>query len=354
MKNILNILLILCVILSSCAPSKSLQIGNTKAEGFSIIEVPASQRVDILLDGKRYTSYMYADSLKKPILFPLMTKNGNFVTRGWPIEPRANERTDHPHQMGLWFNYGDVNGLDFWNNSTSRLPNEKMKYGAIVHQKVDSIAASNNSALLRVSKLWLSPTSEPLLSEECTYKFQVSKEGQIMIIIRVSLNALRDVNFDDNKEGLLAIRVARELEQPYMQKTTFTDAYGIEDSVARVDNRGVTGVYYSSEGKVGDDVFGTRGRWAMLNGVIHKEEVSLIILDHPQNVGYPSYWFARGYGLFAANPLGQRVFSKGQEELKYNLSKGESAVFKYQVVIHSGSHLDSQTADQFSRDFANQ
>ncbi|MCT1525743.1 DUF6807 domain-containing protein [Sphingobacterium hotanense] len=354
MKNILNILLILCVILSSCAPSKSLHIGNTKAERFSIIELPADQRIDILLDGKRYTSYMYADSLKKPILFPLTTTNGNFVTRGWPIEPRANERTDHPHQMGLWFNYGDVNGLDFWNNSTSRAPNERMKYGAIVHQKVDSIAAINNSASLRVSKLWLSPTSEPLLREECTYRFQVSKEGQIRISIRVSLNALQDVTFDDNKEGLLAIRVARELEQPYMQKTTFTNANGIEDSVARVDNQGVTGIYYSSEGKVGDDVFGTRGRWAMLNGVINKEDVSLVILDHPQNVGYPSYWFARGYGLFAANPLGQKVFSKGKEELNYKLAKGESTVFKYQVVIHSRGHLNPKAVDQLSRDFANQ
>src|SRR5690606_26817774 len=164
MKNILNILLILCVILNSCAPSKSLQIGNTKAEGFSIIEVPASQRVDILLDGKRYTSYMYADSLKKPILFPLTTTNGNFVTRGWPIEPRANERTEDSHQMGLWFNYGDVNGVDCWNDASSRLPNKRMKYGAIVHQVFDLVAASNNSPLLRVAKLWLSPTADLLLS----------------------------------------------------------------------------------------------------------------------------------------------------------------------------------------------
>ncbi len=340
--------------LSSCAPSKTLQIGNTNAERFSIVENPASQRIDILLDGKRYTSYVYADSLKKPILFPLMTRSGNNITRAWPIEPRANERTDHPHQMGLWFNYGDVNGLDFWNNSTARSVEERMKYGAIVHQNVDSIKVINDAASLQVSKLWLSPRSEPLLSEQCIYKFNISKEGQIIITIRVRLQALRDLSFDDNKEGLLAIRVARELEQPYLQKTTFTNANGIEDPEPRVDNQGVTGLYYSSEGKKGDDVFGTRGRWAMLNAVINQEEVSLIILDHPQNIGYPTYWFARGYGLFAANPLGQNVFSKGKETLNFKLGKGESTLFKYQVIIHSGSHVDSATVNQLSKDFAAQ
>jgi hypothetical protein len=32
---------------------------------------------------------------------------------------------DHPHHIGLWFNYENVNGLDFWNNSFAIAPEKK-------------------------------------------------------------------------------------------------------------------------------------------------------------------------------------------------------------------------------------
>jgi hypothetical protein len=52
-----------------------------------------------------------------------------------------------------------------------------------------------------------------------------------------------------------------------------------------------------------------------LSGRINDENISLVILDHPNNVGYPTYWHARGYGLYAANPLGQKALSEGKEDL---------------------------------------
>src|SRR2546430_6781267 len=52
--------------------------------------------------------------------------------------------------------------------------------------------------------------------------------------------------------------------------------------------------YHSSEGLEGDSVWGTRGRWTMLTGVVQGEPVTLAILDHPTNVGFPTYWHARG------------------------------------------------------------
>ena len=56
------------------------------------------------------------DNMEKPVLYPLNSSSGIPVTRGFPIDPKPNERIDHPHQTGMWFNYGNVNGLDFWNN----------------------------------------------------------------------------------------------------------------------------------------------------------------------------------------------------------------------------------------------
>jgi len=53
---------------------------------------------------------------------------------------------------------------------------------------------------------------------------------------------------------MIAIRVARGLEQPASQPEVFTDAEGRPTAVPVLNNDGVTGRYFSS-------VWGTRGRW---------------------------------------------------------------------------------------------
>ena len=77
--------------------------------------------VDVLVGGKSFTSYFYPgqDVLKKAVLFPLISAQGTTITRGYPMAPRAGERVDHPHHVGMWLNYEDVNGFDYWNNSTN-------------------------------------------------------------------------------------------------------------------------------------------------------------------------------------------------------------------------------------------
>ncbi|PYP13056.1 MAG: hypothetical protein DMD54_17465, partial [Gemmatimonadetes bacterium] len=98
-------------------------------------------------------------------------------------------------------------------------------------------------------------------------------------------------------------------------------------------------------------VWGTRGRWTMLTGVVQGEPVTLAILDHPQNVGFPTYWHARGYGLFAANPLGEKVFSNGKTELNFTLAAGRSTTFRHRVLILSGTATPDQIEAHY-RDFA--
>ena len=72
-----------------------------------------NKSVDVMIDGKLFTSYIYPDDLDKPVLYPFFTSKGTVITRGFPRDPRPGERIDHPHHVGIWFNYGDVNGLDF-------------------------------------------------------------------------------------------------------------------------------------------------------------------------------------------------------------------------------------------------
>src|SRR5438132_125765 len=219
-------------------------LGHAQASAprVEVIAHEADRRVDVLVDGKPFTAYIYpnATTLKKPTLYPLRTASGKLVTRGWPLEPRPGERVDHPHHVGLWFTYSDVNGLDFWNNSDAIPPARAPKMGTIVH------------------------------------------------------------------------RAVRRPE--------------------------------------GDSVWGTRGRWTMLSGVVDGEPVTLAILDHPRNVGFPTFWHARGYGLFAANPLGRKAFTNGKEQLNFRLAPGESTTFRHRVLILSGTATPQQI-EAYYRDF---
>ena len=324
---------------------------TTKEETrFNIVENAADKRVDITVDGQPFTSYIYPEGLMKPVLYPLRTSKGTLVTRGWPLEPRAGERVDHPHHVGMWFNYGDVNGLDFWNNSTDISAEKKDGYGTIKHVSVDKMTADNDKAALEVTMDWQKPDGTSLLSEKTKYTF-TENGTQRAIELTTKLTALdQDVSFKDNKEGLIGIRLARELEHPSDKPEKFTDANGIATDVAVMNNDAVSGKYFSSEGSEGDSVWGTRAKWVNLTGKIADEPISLVILDNPDNVGYPTYWHARGYGLFAANPLGQKEFSEGKEILDYKLKAGESVTFKYKVLINSGSTL---SADQVNTEFTN-
>ena len=343
--------LVLSMAFSSCGQPASRTASTDDTGRFSFVENPGSSSIDILLDGQPYTSYFYADSLKKPVLFPLRTKGGHFITRGWPVQPRANERTDHPHHIGLWFNYGDVNGLDFWNNSTDIPAENRMGYGHISHASVEGMESIGDTGTLSVTKYWQGPGGDSLLREDTRYIFHVEDDSSTSIELDVKLTALKDVSFKDNKEGVLGIRLARELEHPSDEPAEFTDANGIVTEVAAANNDGVTGHYVSSEGIEGDDVWGTRGKWVTVNGTIGGEDVSVVILDHIGNPGYPTYWHARGYGLFAANTLGQEALSGGKDVLDFKLDRGVSTQLRYKVLIHGGSKLDAATINSRFEEF---
>jgi hypothetical protein len=311
---------------------------------------PASQaRIDVLVDGKPFTSYIWPGSLKKPTLHPIVSGGGVVVTRGFP--PATGERADHPHHVGLWFNYGDVNGYDFWNYSTSVVdPARLEKMGRIIHAGVTKRDNGQGQAELGVRTRWVTALNgTPLVDEDTTFTFRATADGLRMIDRATHLRAAgQDVKFTDNKEGLLGLRVRRALEDPAEKGGEFVDAAGKVTKTAALDPAGVTGVYTSSEGKSGGKVWGTRGKWTTLAGTVDGRPVTIAILDHPGNVGFPTYWHARGYGLFAANPLGQAVFSEGKEKLEFLLKRGQNQLFRYRVLIADRTFTPAEMETQFA------
>ncbi|NOT76375.1 MAG: PmoA family protein [Cyclobacteriaceae bacterium] len=322
--------------------------------GFTFRESPEKKKFEIFYNKKLITSYCYFDSTEKPVLFPIKTLSGITITRGYPISPRPGERTDHPHHVGLWLNYESVNGLDFWNNSSAIAAEKKSMYGSIKHVKIISGGNDKGNSLSLITKSnWVNQAGEVLL-EETTYFTFSELNGDLLIDRTSTLTAkVPEVIFKDVKDGLLGLRVARELEMPSKQEDNFVDANGIVTKVPMTSNAGVTGLYVNREGITGDDTWSKRSSWTCLNGEKDGSKISIAIIDHPGNIGAPTYWHARGYGLFAANPLGRKIFSQGKEELNLTLKKKQSATFRYRVVIHEGkAFLDHDQIDGLMNLFA--
>jgi hypothetical protein len=309
------------------------------AKGVQVVADEANRRVDITIDGQPFTSYIWPTSLKKPVLYPLIDADGVTVTRGFPLAPRPGERVDHPHHAGLWFNYGNVNGFDFWNNSDAIKPADRSKMGTVLHTRIVSTKSGATTGELVVESRWINGEGKPLLDQTTRYIFS-SRDHERTIDQVITLKALDPVVFNDDKEGVLGMRVARWLESPEEKGGIFMDANGNPTKVdaAPADAPGVSlasGQYRTSEGVTGGAVWATRGRWCTLSGVTGKHAVAIAILDHPANPGYPTYWHARGYGLFAANPLGRSIFDPKQPPFKYSLNMGQSATFRYRVILYT-------------------
>lgn len=285
--------------------------------------VKGTDKIDVMIGGKLFTSYMYGDGLTKPVLYPVKTPSGIKVNRGFPFEEIEGEATDHHHHVGIFFTYDMVNDVGFWNNKT--FPPQ------VKHVKVTARKGGRGKGELSTIMHWTGMSENVLLEEKRTMVFTAGKD-QYTIDFSIDLTAQDEkVVFGDTKEGMFAIRTAQWLRE-----------------------KDATGKYLSSNGdKTAKNIWGKRARWVALEGNKDGKEVGIAILNYAPSTNYPTYWHARDYGLFAANPLGQKAF---QQKLKVDnpkafaltLEPGESAHFNFQIVIYDGK----RTAEQLDKLFA--
>ncbi|MDR3309687.1 MAG: PmoA family protein, partial [Tannerella sp.] len=287
----------------------TLMSGCTAGQGgVEIVPDEVRRKIDVLFDGRIFTSYIYPEDMEKPVLYPIYTSKGTLVTRGFPLDPRAGERVDHPHHVGLWLSFGDVNELDFWNNSYAIPADKKSGYGSVRHRAILQIQNEAQQGLLRVACDWVDSKENVLLKEETVFIFKGDVDRRI-IERTTTLRAEADtVVFTDNKEGMIALRVDRAFEEPSDRPEVFLDAKGNPTAVPQLNNDGINGLYRNSEGLEKGDVWGKPTRWVSLSAVKHDEPITLAIIDHPSNAGYPAHSHARGYGLFSTNNMGSKVF----------------------------------------------
>jgi hypothetical protein len=262
-------------------------------------------QVDIAIQGKYYTSYVFDKKYAKPYLGPIRTSDGIDFTR---LDFSVKE---HPHHRSIWIAIGDVNGVDFWNEPAGA-------YGKQHHQSLQELTSGLVFGTLTAKNVWTDFKDRPLIDEERTFTFYNTPPERRIIDVKVVFHAkYGQVEFGATKEaGPLGIRVSQSL---------------------RAHNGGTM---INSYGGIGEaECWGRRAQWCDYYGVSNGQCLGIAAFDNPDNMDYPTHWHIRDYGLMAPNNF---YFIGGKL-----LRPGDKVEYKYRMYFHTGNTLESDVEQQF-------
>ena len=263
--------------------------------------------VHVTIDGDLFTEYRFRD-VSVPLCHPVIGAAGRRVTRNYPLASGFGESKDHPHHCGLWYAHGDVDGIDFWHPKSSR-------GGHVEHIE---FLDTTQPATLRTRNRWIANrTGETILTDCREIRFHRNGTTRFIDFTIILMATEGDVTFGDTKEGTMAIRLHPRL---------------------RLRGPIANGVAVNSEDVAGAAVWGKRAAWVDYSGEIDGKVVGVAIVDHPKNPAHPTWWHARDYGLFAANPFGVYDFEgESGKTGAMPIKHGETVTFRYRVVLHEGT-----------------
>jgi len=287
------------------------------------------KEVDVVVDGRPFTTYFFTTDVAKPYFQPLRSVQGTIVTRDFPIEntippEHMKDPSLEPHQRPMYFGHGNIDGIDFWGEAVFSHYSDDMVFGRTVFRKLDEVRSGDTGALRAEFEL-KGPEGRVVADEIQSYAFGGDENSRwIDCEITLVANHGSDLTLSDSKEGTLGIRLAKELNSP-------------------------PGHMVNSAGAEGEKaIWGKRADWVDYDGTVSGEKLGVAVFDSPRSFRHPTWWHARGYGLLAANPFGWREFYRDPEkDGSWTVPQGKQLKFRYRVFIHHGDYKEAKVAEAY-------
>ncbi len=149
----------------------------------------------------------------------------------------------------------------------------------------------------------------------------------------------------DNKDGTMAIRIAQWMTMPHTVSAKDADGKAIKKET------GGNGHIITAKGDKDDDAWGKRADWCEYHAEHNGQTYGIAIFDAPQNLRHPTWWMARDYGLFGANPFGQHEYEnlKDQPHIgDYTIPAGGSLTLRYRFFFHLGDEKTANVAAAYA------
>ncbi|MEX0642753.1 MAG: PmoA family protein [Pirellulales bacterium] len=290
---------------------------NLRAE----VTVEPSERGQVVkIDGKTFAEYL-TKSGRSPALWPIIGPTGKPMTREYPAgtnDPGATN--DHPHHHSVWFTHDEVSTpkvprADFW--STNRNDNDDPKSPHVDHREFVKADSDGKVATIVTRNDWMNG-DERMFEDERTLRFGQRANGDRWIDFAITIKATDgDVTFGDTKEGTFAVRVPDTMRVEAKKGGRFVNDQGLENEAA----------------------WGIPAPWVDYTGPVEGETLGIAFFSHPQSFRPNTRWHVRTYGLFAANPFGQKDFPKKEfsKQGAYTIKKGDELTLRYRVLLHRGT-----------------
>jgi len=294
MTGFTRVALLLAVVTVCAGQCLALEL-SAKIEGDKLV---------VNIDGKLFTSYKFANNLKKPYLWPVVGPvSGKTVT--------VESTEPYPHHNSLFFGCDCVNGGNYWQDVNER--------GQIVSQGPKIEIASGDKVVFTDTCLWAIPGKEPVIRDIRRVIISAPSDKMRFIDFEIILLPLTDIVIAKTNHSFFSARVVPELS--VKSGGTLINAEGKKNEAGTFSVPSVWCDYYGSRDGI------TEG---------------IAILQSPGNKWYPSKWFTRDYGFMSPTPMFWPENGKDT-----TLAKGQELKLRYRVVIHTGDAEQSGIADIF-------
>jgi hypothetical protein len=249
------------------------------------------------------TSYRAHPTQKYPYLYPVAGP----VTG---LSLTSESSVPFPHHRSLLFACDHVNGANYWQT--------EMKDGQVLSGGPKLGPATPTSAQILDQCQWHKPGEPAVLTDQRKITVSVVSPRLRLIDAEIQWTAVQDVTVTKTNHSLFALRAAPDII-PWGGGTLLNSA-GLQGEKATFGKTAAwCGYYGRRQGVPGNVVEG------------------IVLMDHPKNPWAPTPWFTRDYGFISPSPF--NFIDK-----PWQLSKGQSVMLRYRVVLHAGDPQEAEIA----------
>jgi hypothetical protein len=270
--------------------------------------VKVGSTINVTIDDKFFTCYVFSPAERYPFLFPL-----NGPLSGASVTSMRNEA--YPHHSSLFLACDMVNGGNYFYGMTG------LERGQILSVNAGILKEGGDTVIITDECIWWRPGAISPMKDTRRITITAPSSTIRQIDFDFTLDMLTDVHIPKTGHSLFCARMASDLS--VIHGGNMISAEGAKNEK---ENWGKKSAWI--------DYFGKR------DGVIE----GLAIMQHPLNPWYPSPWFARDYGFFSPGPM-----NWPENGVETFIPKGEKLSFRYRVIIHSGDQKEAKIAELYEK-----
>lgn len=197
--------------------------------------------------------------------------------------------------------------------------------GAQVHREFTELKADGDSATIAVVIDYVDAAGKKLLEEHRRMIFRADADTRTIDVDIDLIASEGPVVAADKKDAGLSIRVPTSMA---------------------VDTK-LGGQLINAEGKTDKDTWGVRSNWCDYHGPVEGENLGVAMLNHPASFRHPTYWHARTYGLFTANPFGTHSLDPNAPDGAQEIKPGSPLKLRHRFIFHKGDEKSAKIAEAY-------